>query len=71
MGKRSKLSNSGEGTRPTSSSEVDNIGGAGSLSPDGTPKANNTAPRPAEEMTEKRQDKTFTRENYPAPYNID
>lgn len=70
MGKRSKLSNSGEGTRPTTSGGVDNIGGAGSFTPGGTPKANNTASKPAEEINEKRQDKTLTRKNYPAPYNI-
>lgn len=67
----SNLSNSGEGSRPTTSAGVDNIGGADTFTPGKTPSASNPAPKPPEKMSEKRQDGISSRAQYPAPHNID
>ena len=71
MGQSTNLSNSGEGTRPTTSGGVDNIGAADSFTPGKTPQGNDAAPSPPEKMREKRQDGSSNRADHPAPHSTD
>ena len=50
------IGRSGEGSRPTTSGGVDNIGGADAFTPSHTPDKTNAAPKPDEKMSRKRQD---------------
>lgn len=62
---------SGDGTRPTTSGGVDNIGGAHAFTP-GQPSApDDVAPAPSEKMTEKRQDANSDSAQHPAPHSRD
>ena len=64
-------STSGEGTRPTTSAGVDNIGGADSFTPGKKSDVSDTAPAPPEKMAEKRQDHNANRADHPAPLSSD
>ncbi|MDB5932320.1 MAG: hypothetical protein JWR60_4027 [Polaromonas sp.] len=65
------ISSSGEGTRPTTSGGVDNIGGADGFTPGKKSDVSDTAPAPAEKMAEKRQDHNANRADHPAPLSSD
>jgi len=71
MGENSHTTNSGEGTRPTTSGGVDNIGGASSFTPGKKSGPADTSPAPAEKMAEKRQDHTANSAQHPAPHSTD
>ena len=62
---------SGDGTRPTTSGGVDNIGGAHSFTPGKKTDVNDAAPAPTEKMREKRQDSTSDSAQHPAPHSTD
>jgi hypothetical protein len=67
-----KLNTSGEGTRPTTSGGVDNIGGADAFTPSNTPEGQHAAPQPEEKMRGKRQSATDSnRADKPAPGQSD
>ncbi len=62
---------SGDGTRPTTSGGVDNIGGADSFTPGKKTGHDGSTPGPNEKMTEKRQDSTSDSAQNPAPHSTD
>ncbi|MDB5742626.1 MAG: hypothetical protein JWR68_941 [Polaromonas sp.] len=66
-----QTSTSGEGSRPTTSGGVDNLGGADSFTPGQPSKAGDTSPGPQEKMTEKRQDGSAASADHPAPHSTD
>ena len=62
---------SGDGTRPTTSGGVDNIGAADSFTPGKKSGPDDASPGPVEKMTEKRQDSTSDSAQHPAPNSTD
>ena len=56
MGNSESITNSGEGTRPTTAGGVDNIGGASGFTPGKEAPEGGGAPAAPEKMREKRQE---------------
>jgi hypothetical protein len=71
MSSNSNLTNSGEGSRPTTDGGVDNIGGADTFTPNKTPDGQNAAPMPDEKMRWKRQTPGSDDASNPAPHQSD
>jgi len=71
MGDSTQNATSGEGTRPTTSGGVDNIGGASSFTPGKKSGPADTSPAPPEKMAEKRQDRHANSAQHPAPHSTD
>jgi hypothetical protein len=67
----SGINTSGEGSRPTTSAGVDNIGAADAFTPSSTPDGVNAAPKSKEKMEEKKQDSSASRADEDAPWNSD
>ena len=66
------INTSDDGTRPSTSGGVDNMGGADSFTPSQTPDGRNSAPGPDEKMKAKRQggDEAASA-THPGPRNTD
>jgi len=70
MAANSSTGGSGQGSRPTTTGGVDNIGGASSFTPGKASKEGDASPMPAEKMTEKKNDKAAMKQDDSAPWNL-
>jgi hypothetical protein len=60
----------GEGTRPTTSGGVDNIGGASAFTPGKSTTDGDTAPQGVEKMAEKKVDRAAVKQDDSAPLGL-
>ena len=70
MSNSGTINTSGDGTRPTTSGGVDNIGGADGFIPGKAKPANSGVPAPQEKMGENRQDHAAPQTNRTAPPDL-
>ncbi len=70
MTANSSAGDSGQGSRPTTSGGVDNIGGASSFTPGKAPQDGESSPMPPEKMAEKKNDKAAMKRDDSAPWNL-
>ncbi|MDQ0017380.1 hypothetical protein J2W23_005793 [Variovorax boronicumulans] len=71
MSSNTRVGSTGDGSRPTTSGGVDNIGGAGSFTARETNAGEDVAgPTPRERMQDKKKDVTATKHDDSAPFGL-